>query len=339
MKTSASVLTLCIAALAGGWALAQEDEERSKLLDTIEKQEMQVRAVARSLPKDLAELMAIAAQSPEIRHARAAAEMAQADLHKALAELAPSLRPVLQHWKQYRRTIEDRAERHQSSRETADNELLLEYSRFLQEAMDSLREDLSNMSVGRHRDRPARVYAYSGVRGFDALAQMRIPQPRPAYEEGTPEDLRGSLASPVSFVFNDISVMDIFDFFFEQYELSITVDLVFPPPQIRHVELRNVPMRSALLALTDQMGDACFVIRDYGLFLTTRERAQTLAGPTIPEDVPYLAPLPPGQFQGGFGGGWFSGGGGGGFGGGGGSLTGPGDAPGKAPAAPQEPIN
>lgn len=325
MKTSASVLTLCIAALAGGWALAQEDEERSKLLDTIEKQEMQVRAVARSLPKDLAELMAIAAQSPEIRHARAAAEMAQADLHKALAELAPSLRPVLQHWKQYRRTIEDRAERHQSSRETADNELLLEYSRFLQEAMDSLREDLSNMSVGRHRDRPARVYAYSGVRGFDALAQMRIPQPRPAYEEGTPENLRGPLASPVSFTFPDTSLIDILEFITQQYEINITVDLIFTPPMIQ-INLRNVPLRDALLALTDQVGDACFVIRDYGVFLTTRERAQTLAGVTIPEDVPYLAPLPPGQFQGGFGGG-------------GGSLTGPGDAPGKAPAAPQEPIN
>ncbi len=197
-----------------------------------------------------------------------------------------------------------------------------------------------------------------GVGGFAAMAQMRIPQPRPAYEEGTPENLRGPLASPVSFTFTDTSLIDICDFLAQQYEINITVDLVFTPPMIQ-IDLRDVPLRDALLALTDQMGDACFVMRDYGLFLTTRERAQTLAGVTIPEDVPYLAPMPI-QGGGGGGGGGFGGGGGGfgfggGFGGGGGGFggggaggfsggsgggsTGPGDAPGKAPAAPQEPSN
>ena len=99
--------------------------------------------------------------------------------------------------------------------------------------------------------------------------------------------------------------MEIFDFMSNTYEINITVDLAFTPPTIRQINLRNVPLRSVFLALADKMGDACFVIRDYGLFLTTRERAQTLAGPTIPEDVPYFAPMP---MQGGFGGG------GGGFG-------------------------
>ena len=100
--------------------------------------------------------------------------------------------------------------------------------------------------------------------------------------------------------FEDINMMEIFEFITDTYEINITVDLAFTPPTIRQINLRNVPLRSVFLALADKMGDACFVIRDYGLFLTTRERAQTLAGPTIPEDIPYFAHMP---MHGGFGGG------------------------------------
>ena len=78
--------------------------------------------------------------------------------------------------------------------------------------------------------------------------------------------------------------------------------------------------------------------------MTSRDRAQTLAGPTIPEDVPYFAPVPPGMigpgFQGGFGGpvgpGDF-GGGGGGF-GGRGPAGGFGGLDSSEPGPPERPV-
>ena len=325
MKTSVSVLTLCIAVLLGGWTYAQEDEEQRELLDTIEKQQMQVESLVQSVPADLGELMALAMeQNPAIRRARAAVDMAQADLDKTLVELTPKLRSMLERWEEVKRAIDERARIYESTKRAADDEMLLEYSSFLKEVMEFLTREREEFTppVGSERGRSRHRAAVSGtVGGFAAFAQMRMPQPRPEYAEGTPENLREILEAPIGITFEDVSLMDILDFISGTYDINITVDLAFTPPIIGHIDLKNVLMRSALLALTDKMGDACFVIRDYGLFLTTRERAQTLAGVTIPEDVPYLVPLPAGQFQGGFGGGGGGFGGGGfgfGFGGGGG---------------------
>ncbi len=49
----------------------------------------------------------------------------------------------------------------------------------------------------------------------------------------------------------------------------------------------DVPLRSLLLAIADQMDGLCFVIRDYGILVTTQERAWRISGATIPPEVPY----------------------------------------------------
>lgn len=341
MKTSVSVLTLCIAVLVGGSTFAQEDEERRKALETIEVNIVQVTQMAESLGT-FSDVMARAVErNPEIRRMRAAVEMAQADFDGTLAEVTSQLRGLHLLWEVQVGIFEREVEALEDSRVTADHASAsssLRRTNHTLEAITKTYSEIMELSGGGRGGRPNRIAGPAPMGGFAAFAQMRIPQPRPDFSEGTPENLTRILANPVSFIFTEISVMDIFGFISDTYDLYITVDLAFTPPVIRHIELRNVPLRNALLALTDQMGDACFVIRDYGLFLTTRERAGTLAGVTIPEDVPYFAPIAPGQFQGGFGGGGggFGGGGGGfgfggGFGGGGGGFGGFGA---RGPGAP-----
>ncbi|MBI4602150.1 MAG: hypothetical protein HY721_09340 [Planctomycetes bacterium] len=59
---------------------------------------------------------------------------------------------------------------------------------------------------------------------------------------------------------------------------------------IVRLNVSGVPLRAVLLALADQLEGICFVFRDYGIFVTTQERAGTLRSATIPEDVPLVGP-------------------------------------------------
>jgi hypothetical protein len=49
---------------------------------------------------------------------------------------------------------------------------------------------------------------------------------------------------------------------------------------------REIPLKNALLALTDFQHGLCFVVRDYGILLTPCEKAATMHSPAIPSDVP-----------------------------------------------------
>jgi hypothetical protein len=51
----------------------------------------------------------------------------------------------------------------------------------------------------------------------------------------------------------------------------------------------EIPLRSLLLAIADQIDGMCFVVRDYGILVTTTERAWSLPGATIPAEVPFRA--------------------------------------------------
>lgn len=358
MKTSVSVLTLCIAVLVGGWTLAQEDEEAVKWLESIKKSKIQARILADSLPTELSEVMAMAMErNHDIRRARAAVDMAQAEFDGTLAKLTSQLSELHASLESRANSIENVDDINLIERETNPPTRMKNRAgntgRML-EFLTKTHGEIMKLLGGERGGRPNRAANPGPMGGFAAMAQPRIPQPRPEYEEATPERLREILESPMGIVFEDINLMDIFEFISDTYEINVTVDLAFTSPMIRRINLRDVPLRSAFLALTDKMGDACFVIRDYGLFLTTRERARTLAGVTIPEDVPYFAPIP---VQGGFGGGGggfgfggsfgaggggFGGGGsGGGSGGGGGGIgvRGPASGLGGAIPPPQKPNN
>ena len=329
-------LCLCMTLLCvGAISVAQVEAPRA------EQPKPSQRPSPAEQPEELL-LMEAMEHNPDIRTAKAEMEKAQAELEATRFRVAREVLNLRSELKALEKILEKARRRVDIG--TASTDELVEVELEFLKAENQLQYLLGNVGGRPLGTRPGGGGGFAGgfgggggrVGGFAAFAQMRIPQPRPEYEEGTPERLREMLENPIAITFEDINLMDIFEFITHTYEINITVDLAFTPPMIRQINLRDVPLRSAFLALTDKMDDACFVIRDYGLFLTTRERAQTLAGVTIPEDVPYFAPLPPGQFQGGFGGGWFGGGGGGGFGGG---FGGGGGGFGGATPPPQMPNN
>jgi len=55
--------------------------------------------------------------------------------------------------------------------------------------------------------------------------------------------------------------------------------------QVFSLSFSRVPLRVLLLALADRY-HVCFVFREYGLLVTTPERAATLYAPAIPEETP-----------------------------------------------------
>lgn len=52
------------------------------------------------------------------------------------------------------------------------------------------------------------------------------------------------------------------------------------------LKLANPTINDILLALADQMYGTCFVVRDYGILVTSQVRAAEMVAPTIPSDVP-----------------------------------------------------
>lgn len=53
--------------------------------------------------------------------------------------------------------------------------------------------------------------------------------------------------------------------------------------------LKDATLEGGFTAIADMTRDLCFVVRDYGLMITTRDRARGIYAPTIPPDV-FLAP-------------------------------------------------
>ena len=83
---------------------------------------------------------------------------------------------------------------------------------------------------------------------------------------------------------------NILEFVSEYLDVNITVHPDVPE-LFTDLRLEGVKLREALRALSDQCEPLCFVIRDYGILATTREHAERIVAPTIPEDVPLHAPM------------------------------------------------
>ncbi|MCL4691381.1 MAG: hypothetical protein KJ060_02590 [Candidatus Hydrogenedentes bacterium] len=170
--------------------------------------------------------------------------------------------------------------------------------------------------------------------------QPRFPAPRPTLgDDDSATEVEARLRAPVSIEFDQETLRNIAGFIGEYSEVNIVLDVAINAADEKvSIKLSNVPLADCLMALSDAYGDLCFVIRDYGVFATTTERAMTINAPTIPANVPLLVPIQEASGGGfavggfGFGGAGRSGGGGfgmssgpgaakGGFGGGGGVIA------------------
>lgn len=171
---------------------------------------------------------------------------------------------------------------------------------------------------------------------FGGFEQPRFPAPRPEMSPDDTSDVAIALQSPVAIEFKDATLREIAEKIGEYVGVNIVLDVgLHAADEAVTIKLTDVPLKDGLLALADAYGDLCFVVRDYGVFATTMERAVTISAPTIPANVPLLVSfqdasnrgLAVGMFGGGgFGGGFGMGGGpaagGGGFGRGNGPATG-----------------
>ena len=119
-----------------------------------------------------------------------------------------------------------------------------------------------------------------------------VPTPRPTHEDDK-RPIQQILDTSVSIDFEDEQLVDILDFLADFVGVNISPDAAAGHIIVYDITTRNVPVRDALLALTDLCEPLCFVVRDYGILATTRARAQTIPGPSIPEDIPFFAPEEP----------------------------------------------
>jgi transposase-like protein len=167
-------------------------------------------------------------------------------------------------------------------------------------------------------------------REWGLLNQTRVPSPRPVLSNDDETELAQMLRSPINIEFEEATLREMSGFISEYVGLNIVIDVgLRAADEPASIKLEDVPLKDGLMALADAYGDVCFVIRDYGVFATTAERAMTINAPTIPANIPLLVSMQEASASGigssGFGFGWSSGQGGGavgGFGGGGVALGG-----------------
>ncbi|HQE81455.1 MAG TPA: hypothetical protein PLM14_00560 [Candidatus Hydrogenedentes bacterium] len=120
------------------------------------------------------------------------------------------------------------------------------------------------------------------------VAAPWVRVPRPPLSEEPDNAVHAALENPVSIEFQDESLSEVAQFISEYVAVNIVVDTAADRPV--SIALKDVPLRDALLALSDAGQDICFVIRDYGIFATTQERAIYINAPTIPGTVPLCVP-------------------------------------------------
>ena len=112
-----------------------------------------------------------------------------------------------------------------------------------------------------------------------------VPQARRDTE--APESLRQVLQVPISIEFDDVELHEIFRFMSDSWDFNIVADVVVGAEKVRYLSIKDVTLREALRAFANQC-EICFVLKDYGIFATSHERAMRIPGATIPEGIPLL---------------------------------------------------
>jgi hypothetical protein len=116
---------------------------------------------------------------------------------------------------------------------------------------------------------------------------------RPAIPEHQ-QHLREVLDGLTALDVQDQPLADVVALLKTQHGIEIQIGPGVTPDQPITMSVNNVKFKDALLLLTDLYPDLCFVVRDYGLLITTRERGMQLYGAAIPADLP-LRVAPPAQ--------------------------------------------
>jgi hypothetical protein len=114
---------------------------------------------------------------------------------------------------------------------------------------------------------------------------MRMGGSRPGMEDA-PESIRQALnREKINVDFQDMELENVVSLMGKKYNLNVVLDTAVRGVKVT-LNIQDVTYGQMLLALAEANGLA-FIVRDYGIFVTTRDRAISIHGPSIPEGVPY----------------------------------------------------
>lgn len=236
-----------------------------------------------ALPDNLEELFAIALQNnPDIRAAQAEVDAAMARADKLRGETLQQVAALHAQQRNIKATLDRMPPESTRRRQTEES---------LRATTDDLRATLGMGPMGMTVSPMmfgGGVHSESVIRVVAVPPQSNETSVRPTVDDET----ENRLSTSVSIEYGDTPLDDILMFFSEYLEYSIVCDPVLAEKKIPRIALKDVSFRQALLALSDIVPGTVFVIREYGIFATTREQAATLAAPSIP-DIPLYEPAPP----------------------------------------------
>lgn len=228
------------------------------------------------IPENLEEMLAWAMdRNPKIKLAEAKLRQAQAELNAARLEVAQEVAEV--HGERLRlRQMITQTER---IKEYGDAEALIELGAQLNAA-------------------EARARYLLGVGAFPMPGEQEGPHEapmRPAARPPVPPEMAGRLEKRLDIELEPMPLTDALERLGAAADVQIMTDLTLPPVEVA-LAGQDLTVGEALTALADQCDFLCFVVRDYGLFATVRDRARQIQAPAIPGEVPLFVPeLPPAE--------------------------------------------
>jgi hypothetical protein len=118
-----------------------------------------------------------------------------------------------------------------------------------------------------------------------------VRKERPPLESIRNEEILKALGAPATIQFDDAKFAGVGDYIEEYFSINMAIDkAIIERNDTVNVRIEDAPLSAALLAISDACTDTCFLIRNYGIFATTRDKAQRINAPCIPEDVPLYVP-------------------------------------------------
>ncbi len=111
------------------------------------------------------------------------------------------------------------------------------------------------------------------------------PRPRPEM----PSHFQELLDKPVSLDLVHVPLREALEVISGQAGVEVACNRDLPEVEVS-IDVQDAPLHEVLTVLADQFDFLCFVMRDYGVFATTREHASGLPAPTVPPDIPLFAP-------------------------------------------------
>ncbi|MCP4643450.1 MAG: hypothetical protein GY851_23585 [bacterium] len=266
--------------LTVGVAWAQEPEHEAHEEPGGLRGELEALEGLEPLPDFLPELIEIAMMhNPEVLQAKAALAQAKADLYRAQLEVAREVTSLAAERDELRRQAERLSA--MVAEGIAPNEPKQKHRASLAQLEAELR-----YAVGIGFPIPMEPPFMEEHREHFEPEMMR-PVARPGLDT-VPKEMAEVLASPVSIEFDEsVTLEEMLSFVSEYQSINIVTELDVGEIDFK-MSIDDTPLRDYLTALTDQCEMLAFVIRDYGILATTRERAMRIDAPAIPENLPLL---------------------------------------------------